>query len=81
MRLFKLLVTLAGLAGVLLWSSVPVQASGCCRLDCENAYCTMVASGISQIEAAGWLAECKTNCDEHGEPDPGWCPDASCPVE
>jgi hypothetical protein len=74
MRLFKLLVTLAGLAGVLGWSSATVEASGCCRYDCDSAYCTMRDSGVPLDQANEWLAECKTNCDEHGEPDPSFCP-------
>ena len=73
MRLFKLLVTLAGLA-VVLWTSATVEASGCCRYDCDSAHCTMIDSGVPSGEADAWLAECRANCDEHGEPDPSFCP-------
>lgn len=79
MRGFKLLVTLAGLAGALLGSSAKVEAmSGCCRLDCKNAYCTMVANGVPG--AGDWLTECIADCDAHGTADPSYCPEPSCPV-
>jgi hypothetical protein len=74
MRLFKFMVTLAGLAGVLGWSISTVEASGCCRSDCFDAYGTMVANGVPASQTDPWLTECYTNCDEHGTPDPSYCP-------
>jgi len=72
MRMLKLLVTLAGLAGILWWSGATVEASGCCIQDCYNAYFTMGDSGVPQADREAWLAECKANCEAHG--DPSTCP-------
>ena len=72
MKLFKLAVILAGSTGVVLWPNTKSEASGCCRYDCNSAYCTMRSSGVPDAEA--WVAECFDACDAHGTPDPSYCP-------
>lgn len=73
MKPFKLLVML-GLMSLVLGSSTKAEASGCCRYDCDSAYCTMVASGVPVGDADQWRTQCKSDCDAHGTPEPGYCP-------
>jgi len=74
MRMLKLFVTLAGVAGVLCWSSVTVEASNCCIRDCYDYYFLMGDNGVPNDQRDPWLAECKSNCDQHGDP-------SACPVQ
>ena len=74
MKPLKLLVMLAGLTGLVFWSSAKSEASGCCRYDCDSAYCTMISSGVPAGDAEQWRTQCRADCDAHGTPDPSYCP-------
>ena len=72
MKTLRVVVMLALVAGVLVWSRNDVSASGCCEKDCDDAYKTMLQSGVNKQEADAWLKGCKQDCLEHG--DPTTCP-------
>jgi hypothetical protein len=75
MKRFKLVMMLAGLTGVVLWSNTKAEAaSGCCRYDCNSAYCTMTSSGVPLGDAEAWRTQCLNDCDAHGTADPSYCP-------
>jgi hypothetical protein len=68
MRMLRLFVLLAVMAGTLLWSNGAAEASNCCIQDCNDGYANIIAAGIAKSDADAWLADCKTNCREHGDP-------------
>ena len=72
MKLLKLLSVLAVFACVLTWPTKTVKASECCIRDCYDTYFTMQDNGVPADQANQWLAECKSNCEQHG--DPTTCP-------
>ena len=73
MRILKLLVLPAIVAGILLLSIRTANASGCCLRDCDDSYANIIAAGIPLSDANAFLAECQANCRDHGTPDPSYC--------
>ncbi len=72
MSRWKIVARIAAVAAFLVLASVPAQASGCCEKDCDDAYGTMLNSGVNARDAAEWYRGCITACKEHG--DPTTCP-------
>lgn len=63
---------IAAFAVLVLLAAVQAEASGCCEKDCDDAYGTMLNSGVNARDAAEWYRGCLTACKEHG--DPTTCP-------
>jgi hypothetical protein len=74
MSTWKIVVRIAAFAGLVLVAGVPAEASGCCEKDCDDAYGTMLASGVPTRDATEWYRGCIKACQEHGDP-------TTCPIQ
>lgn len=72
MSTLKIVVRVAAFAGLLFLWSGDAKASGCCTKDCDDAYGTMLASGVNTKDATEWYRGCLSDCAAHG--DPSTCP-------
>jgi len=75
MKLLKLSAVFALFVGVLAWPTKTAEAavvSECCISDCYDYYFLMGDNGVPADQREQWLADCKSNCAKHG--DPNTCP-------